>query len=319
VSAALLVVLPLLAGATVQRTAGLGLALVAAPFVVAVLGARDGVSFGNALQCVLCLVVLARTGRRARWRSAALLLAGAAVGVPLGALVVARLPEGRLLVLLGALAVAAVGLSVFPRAGMLLRGPAGGVGAGAVAGFVNATAGVGGPMVSAYATTQRWEREVFVPTAQVVLLTINAAALAVKGVPDLPPVVWIVGLAAVGVGAVVGDLVAPRIAVATGRRLVVVVALLGGMATLVRGLAELCLLWAAESASSGSPVRRRAWCRGPGSVLGIVNIDISGRYVAIPIVLLMVWGWSRTWSMRCATSAREIDIPRRRFWSCAVR
>lgn len=238
-STVLLVALPLLVGSAVQRTAGLGLALVAAPFVVAALGARDGVSLGNALQCVLCVLVLGRTGRRAHWRAAGLLLAGALLGVPVGALVVTRLPEGPLLVLLGALAVGAVVLSVLPRAGALLRGRLGAVGAGVLAGFVNATAGVGGPMVSAYGLSQRWDPSVFVPTAQVVLLGVNAGALWAKGVPALPAAVWWAGLAAVVVGAAVGEVLARHLDARTGRRLVALVAALGGLATLARGLLAL--------------------------------------------------------------------------------
>jgi hypothetical protein len=45
---ALLVAVPVAAGAALQRMTGLGLALVGAPFLVAVLGQQDGVSFGTA-------------------------------------------------------------------------------------------------------------------------------------------------------------------------------------------------------------------------------------------------------------------------------
>lgn len=231
-----LVSLPVLCGAMAQRTTGLGLALVGAPFIVAILGARDGVSYGNALQVLLCAVVLARTWRATRWRTAGLLLVGALVAVPIGAVVVATTPEGPLLVLLGLLAVAAVLVSLFPAAGAVLRGTPGALGAGGMAGFLNVTAGVGGPMISAYALAQRLEREPFVPTAQVVLLVINLAALLTKGVPRLPGAVWVGGLLAIGLGAVLGDRVARHIDARTGRRLVAGIAVAGGLATVVRGL-----------------------------------------------------------------------------------
>ncbi|HSK61285.1 MAG TPA: hypothetical protein VK935_19765, partial [Actinomycetospora sp.] len=132
---AALVAGPVLLGAVTQRATGLGLALVGAPFLVAVLGARDGVSFGNALQVVLCFVVLLRTRRDVDLRAAALLLAGAVVAVPLGAVVVGALPEGPLLVVVGLLAAAAVVLSLVPRLAGRLGGPGAGLGAGALAGF----------------------------------------------------------------------------------------------------------------------------------------------------------------------------------------
>ncbi|MEJ2871607.1 TSUP family transporter [Actinomycetospora sp. OC33-EN08] len=239
VVAALLVAVPIAAGATLQRTTGLGLALVGAPFLVAVLGPRDGVSFGNALQSVLCTLVLAQTWRDARWASVGLLLAGAAVGVPAGALVATTLPEAPLLVVVGLLALLGVALSAVPAAGAALRGTGGAVGSGVAAGFVNATAGVGGPLISAYGVSQRIEPRVFVPTAQAVLLAVNLTALLVKGVPDLGVVTWVAGLAAITVGVLLGGPVSRRLSPVTGRRLMLAVAAVGALATVARGLLEL--------------------------------------------------------------------------------
>lgn len=234
---AALVVGPVLLGALTQRATGLGLALVGAPFLVAILGPRDGVSYGNALQVLLCVVVLARTWRGVDVRASALLVLGALVAVPLGGLVVDTLPEGPLLVVVGLLAVGAVVLALAPRVtDVLVRGSAGAVGAGAVAGFVNATAGVGGPMISAFGLGRRWSTEVFVPTAQVVLLFVNLLALAIKGPPALGAPVWAAGVAGLAVGVVLGDVVHRRLDATTGRRLVAGIALVGGLATVVRGV-----------------------------------------------------------------------------------
>jgi uncharacterized protein len=236
---ALLVGVPVMAGATLQRTTGLGLALVGAPFLVAVLGPRDGVSFGNALQSVLCTLVLVQTWRDARWSAVGLLLLGAAVGVPTGALVATTLPEAPLLVVVGLLALLGVGLSVVPAAGAALRGPVGAVGSGVAAGFVNATAGVGGPLISAYGTSQRIEPRVFVPTAQAVLLVVNLTALLVKGVPALATTTWAAGIVAISAGVLLGGSVQRRLDPVLGRRLMLAVAAVGAAATVVRGLIEL--------------------------------------------------------------------------------
>ena len=217
----------------------MGLALVGGPFLVAVLGAQDGVSFGNALQTVLCLMVLAGTWRETRWGAAGTLLLGAAVGVPIGALLVAVLPEGPLLVVVGSLALLGIALAALPRAGVVLRGWTGAVASGVAAGFVNAAAGVGGPLVSAYGMAQRWDRESFVATAQVVLLGINVASLLLKGLPDLHAGVWAAGAVAMGVGVVAGGPVSRRIGPVAGRRLVLAVATAGAGATVVRGLLTL--------------------------------------------------------------------------------
>jgi uncharacterized membrane protein YfcA len=233
---AALVVGPVLLGAMTQRATGLGLALVGAPFLVAILGARQGVSFGNALQVVLCVVVLARTFRGIDVRAAGLLLAGAVAAVPLGVLVVGALPEGPLLIVVGLLAVGAVVLAQVPRLGGWMHGTPGALATGAVAGFVNVTAGVGGPMISAYALVRRWSIDVLVPTAQVVLLGINVVALLGKGMPRLDGAVWVAGLAGLAVGVVLGDVVQRRLHPVTARRAVVVLALLGGVATVVRGV-----------------------------------------------------------------------------------
>jgi uncharacterized protein len=230
------VVGPVLLGAMTQRATGLGLALVGAPFLVAILGPRDGVSFGNALQVVLCAAVLLRTGRGVAWHQALLLLAGAVVAVPLGALVVDALPEGPLLVVVGTLAVAAVVVSLVPTLGGWMRGRSGPLVAGALAGLVNVTAGVGGPVISAYALVRRWNVEVLVPTAQVVLLGINLVALVSKGLPRVDGVVWGAAAAALALGVVAGDAVSRRLDPETARRAVAVLALLGGLATIVRGV-----------------------------------------------------------------------------------
>lgn len=239
VATALLVAVPVAAGATLQRTTGLGLALVGAPFLVAVLGAQDGVSFGNALQTVLCLLVLVGTWRVTRWGAAGALLLGAAVGVPAGALLVGRLPEGPLLIVVGGLALLGIALAALPQAGQVLRGRTGAVASGVAAGFVNAAAGVGGPLISAYGMAQRWDRESFVPTAQVVLLVINVTSLLLKGVPGLPPAVWVAGGAALVVGVAAGGPVSRRVGPVAGRRLVLVVATAGALATVVRGVLSL--------------------------------------------------------------------------------
>ena len=234
-----LLAVAVLLGAATQRATGLGFALVAAPFLVLLTGPAVGVSLSNALSASLCALVLARTWRRALWREVAVLAVPALLVIPLGVLVVRTLPEGPLLVAIGALAVGAVVVVALGRRRQLLPGRRSAVLAGALAGFMNVTAGVGGPMVTAYAVSRSWPLPVFIPTAQATLLVVNLASLAGKGLPALGPVAWTVSGVALVAGLVAGELVTRRLDAARGLQLVIAVALAGGTATVVRGLAEL--------------------------------------------------------------------------------
>ncbi|SDO57611.1 sulfite exporter TauE/SafE family protein [Geodermatophilus sp. DSM 45219] len=234
-----LLAVAVLLGAATQRATGLGFALVAAPFLVLLTGPAVGVSLSNALSASLCALVLARTWRRALWREVAVLAVPALLAIPLGVLVVRTLPEGPLLIAIGALAVGAVVVVALGRRRQLLPGRRSAVLAGALAGFMNVTAGVGGPMVTAYAVSRSWPLPVFIPTAQATLLVVNLASLAGKGLPALGPVAWTVSGVALVAGLVAGELVTRRLDAARGLQLVIAVALAGGTATVVRGLAEL--------------------------------------------------------------------------------
>jgi uncharacterized membrane protein YfcA len=228
-----------LLGALTQRATGLGFALVSAPFLVLLMGPTAGVTLSNVLSAALCALVLARTGRRTLWRQVAVLGVPALLTVPLGVLVVRTLPEGPLLVAVGALSVGAVAIVALGRRRELLPGRGSAVLAGALSGFMNVTAGVGGPMVTAYAVSRHWPLPVFIPTAQATLLVVNVASLASKGLPALGPGGWVASGVALVAGITAGEAVARRLDPDRGLRLVIVVALAGGVATVVRGLVEL--------------------------------------------------------------------------------
>ena len=71
-------------GATVQRATGLGFALVAAPFLVVLLGPLSGVTLANLLSAAVNLVVLAVTARALNGRLAGQMIAGVVLALPLG-------------------------------------------------------------------------------------------------------------------------------------------------------------------------------------------------------------------------------------------
>ncbi|MFF7656608.1 TSUP family transporter [Streptomyces sp. NPDC007983] len=235
ITTSFLLAVPVLVGALTQRATGLGFGLVGGPLLVAAAGPVVGVSMANALSLLLCSVVLARTWRDTDWRAVSALALPALAVIPVGAFIVRVAPTGPLLILVGSMAIVAVGLVALIGERRLLRGIPGALVAGALSGFMNVTAGVGGPMVSAYALSERWSRRVLIPSAQAYLLLVNIVSLASKGIPPISWLGWTCSLSALVAGATAGEWLDSRIPPATGRRLIIIVALVGGTAAVVRG------------------------------------------------------------------------------------
>jgi uncharacterized membrane protein YfcA len=224
-------------GATTQRMTGLGFALVAAPFLVLIAGPAEGVSLGNALSAILCLGVVVTTWRHVRWKSAMLLLVPALIAIPLGSWVVRVADPKILLVVVGSMSLLAVLTVILSKRTALLPGRTGAVIAGALSGFMNTTAGVGGPMMAVHSLSERWTREVFIGTAQVFLLAVNILSLVFKGIPTtLPWWLWSATVGALVIGAVIGHYVSPLIPQRLGNNLVLLLALVGSGAAILRGL-----------------------------------------------------------------------------------
>ena len=98
----------ILLGASVQRMAGIGFALVAVPGLVLLLGSAEGVALANCSAGAISAVGLVGTWREVRLTAMGPLVAAAACTVPAGAWVAARLPEAALLAGMGALVSVAV-------------------------------------------------------------------------------------------------------------------------------------------------------------------------------------------------------------------
>jgi uncharacterized membrane protein YfcA len=223
-------------GALTQRMTGLGFALVAAPLLVVVAGPVQGVLLGNALSVVLCLVVLASSWRSTNWRRAALMVLPALVTVPLGALLALHVPAAPLLIIVGSIALVAIAIAALSSRVKLLPGRGGAVIAGGLSGFMNATAGVGGPMLAVHAFSDGWSRDEFVGTGQLFLLVVNILSLSTKGLPSVSWTIWIGALLSLGVGAVAGHFLSPHVSERLGRRLVFALAALGSASAIVRGI-----------------------------------------------------------------------------------
>src|SRR5450756_2007369 len=223
------------AGAGTQRVTGLGFALVSSPLLVLVAGPFNGVLLANVLSLTVNLVVLAMTWREVEVRRALLLLAPALCLVPVGAYVARHLRPPVLLVLIGALVVIALVAVLASDRARVFRGP-GGAAAAARSGFRNVTAGVGGPAMALYAVSTDWDHRRFVPSVQLYSAGLNLGSIAAKGQPHVPRSTLLVLLTALTGGIVVGNVLARRVSPGQARRAVVALALLGGLATMVKGV-----------------------------------------------------------------------------------
>ncbi|MCZ4512246.1 sulfite exporter TauE/SafE family protein [Streptomyces sp. ActVer] len=225
-----------LLGSCVQWLTGMGFALVAVPALVLLLGPAQGVVLANCVSGAICVVGLAGGLREVRLRAMVPLCVAAACTVPLGTWLARRLPEPVLLAFMGALVTVAILLVMRGARLPALRGSGGAVAAGAVGGFMNSAAGVGGPPISLYALNAGWTVREFVPNALFYGAVVNAISVASNGVPRLGAPVWGLVVTAMMVGALAGRALARRTPENRARMLVLALALVGGITTLGKGL-----------------------------------------------------------------------------------
>ncbi|MFI0729023.1 TSUP family transporter [Streptomyces sp. NPDC021225] len=226
-----------LLGASVQWLTGMGFALVAVPALVMLLGPAPGVALANCAAGAICAVGLTGGGwRQVRLSAMVPLVAASACTVPAGTWVAARLPEPVLLAVMGGLVTVAVLLVMGGTRVPALSGVKGALTAGAAGGFMNSSAGVGGPPVSLYAVNAGWTVREFVPNAQFYGIVVNAFSIAANGVPRLDAGVWGFAVAGMAVGAAIGKALAERVPEKGARLLVLLLALGGGLTTLVKGV-----------------------------------------------------------------------------------
>ncbi|MBE1878018.1 sulfite exporter TauE/SafE family protein [Myceligenerans pegani] len=246
-----LLVLAILVGGSLQRVTGMGFGLVAGPFIVLLVGPLEGVLLVNVVGATMALLIVGRLLRGVDWRRYAW-LAGASVSVSVPAALLLRgASPAALEIGIGAVVIGAMTLALVTsrlhgeRRRFRERDPRPLVVTGVASGFGSVAAGIGGPPLAVYAVLERWDTKSFAATAQPFFMTNALAAMAAKVIfagatfPAFAVWEWVViGLALVAsIG--LGELLAPRISREATRRVLVVLAYVGGAATLGRGLAQL--------------------------------------------------------------------------------
>ncbi|MFT3877684.1 MAG: sulfite exporter TauE/SafE family protein [Propioniciclava sp.] len=228
-----------LLGAATQRITGMGFALVASPLLVLALGPLAGVQLSQVLGLSVSALVLAQVWRAAEGRKAVGLFLPALIGIIPGAWVTRTLPPAILSIVIGALVLIALLATVASERARVFRGTPGLLAAGFLSGFMNVTAGVGGPAIVLYALSTDWKHEDFVATVQLYFVGLNIASLTARGLPALEDSTWIVVGIALAIGLAAGSLLAAKVSASLARRLVVVVAVLGSLATVAKGVLAL--------------------------------------------------------------------------------
>ncbi|WP_168215194.1 sulfite exporter TauE/SafE family protein [Micromonospora sp. MH33] len=224
-------------GATMQRATGLGFALVAAPFLVVILGPFSGVTLANLLSAVINLIVLCVTARALHRRVAVQMIAGVILALPLGVWVVRELPGRVLLVGIGLITAGSVAWVAVGQSMPFLRHRSGAMASGFASGFFNTTAGTGGPPLAVYAVSTDWEHRSFVPTVQLVGLVTNVLSLAAKGAPVLSWTLLLACGAAMLAGIGGGHYLQRLLPQTATRRCMLALALTGSAIAIVKGLA----------------------------------------------------------------------------------
>lgn len=242
----LLVLVAVFAGAIAQRIAGLGFALLVAPFLVMLLGAHEGVIVVLVCGLVSSTIIMTRVWTEVEWSSLWWLAVPAAVATIPAAFVARWLPPAPLAIVVSLLVlVALIASLLLQRMELAVRGRLPMSLAGVMSGVTNALAGVGGPAVSAYAVISHWPQRRFAATLQPYFVVTNIVALSVKFAvdpaqsPSFGVSIWLAIVVLIVAGVVAGDRCQRYIRDQHARIALIVMSFIGATAALVKGIVDL--------------------------------------------------------------------------------
>ncbi len=218
-----------------QGVTAFGFALISVPFLVLVLDVKDTVVVVSLLALASEILLAFRVWSDVHWRTVGTLMVGSWLGMPLGLLVLLRVPEDGLRLVVG---LAAVTMAGALAAGLRItaRGLRTEVGVGALSGILATSTSMSGPPIVSYLVGRGHERDEFRGVMALYLLAGSIVTVVIffaAGVVTRDAVLLaLVGLPAVLIGNTSGNWLASRIDAAIFRR--IVIALL--MATALSGV-----------------------------------------------------------------------------------
>lgn len=227
-------------GAVAQRSTGMGFALLASPFLTLILGPFEGILVANVCGTVASALNLSQIWHDVDWRRAMVLVPTGVIGVIPGAIAVLVAPTAPLMVGVSLVVIVGLALTLLLRGRSIPNSRSLAAIGGLASGFMNVTAGVGGPGVVIYARATGWPHRNFAATAQLHFLVLGVTSLLAKqSLPTLPGMGWVALTVALVSGLLVGNRLAPRLDPLLAMRLVMIVAIAGASLALLRGIAVL--------------------------------------------------------------------------------
>jgi uncharacterized membrane protein YfcA len=245
---AVVLIAAVLIGAVLQRITGMGLGLVAGPVLSVALGPAAGVTVVNGLSVVNAANNAWAVRARTDWRRFGYLAGGLVLGSVPAAFVVTAIDGPWLLITVGLLVMAALGVTMVkterPRISPRARVPM--VVTGVAGGFMSTLVGIAAPAFTIYSRITGWDYRDFVATLHPVILIANTVSFVVKlivlggvDVGGLPWWIWAVALVTIFIGAWFGDRLNDRMSSEGMRKLATLLAFAGAGTLLVEGLVEL--------------------------------------------------------------------------------
>ncbi|WP_150462673.1 sulfite exporter TauE/SafE family protein [Nesterenkonia ebinurensis] len=235
----------LVVASILQRVTGMGFALLLAPFLAVMVGPHSGVILTNALSFLAPLLMIAAVWKDIDWRRLAVIVPAALLVMPPFGWVMANTPQGPLYIVVGSIVILALAVTLWLNRidvhadgkGLLV---ATGVGTGG--GVV--LAGVGAPAMTSYAVLARWNITSFAASLQPLWALTALTAFGVnyfysgESLPSFPWWFWPLCVPVILVGMWAGGGVRKLVSESLVRKLVIGLALFGGLLSLITGIRD---------------------------------------------------------------------------------
>lgn len=224
---ALLVVLVICVGVMTQSLVGFGLALVAMPLLVGLVGLRVAAPLVALAGLVSQAVLLARFRQALDFKAIRALALGSVIGIPVGVLALKRADEALVTAVLGGLIVAYVLYELSTPGLPQLEGEGWAIGFGLFAGLLTGAYNIGGPPLVVYGNCRNWDPDAFRGNLQALILLHSIMVLVAHALSGnftaTVSRLFLLSIPAIALGLVAGAVLEGRISGGAFRRLVLIV------------------------------------------------------------------------------------------------